>query len=67
MEIADGTFVYTGFKPAFVMIKNCNHGENNNWNMIDNKRPGYNEMIDHYFQILRSRTRWNLMYNRYSF
>ncbi len=33
---ADGTFVYTGFKPAFVMIKNITSARN--WIMLDNKR-----------------------------
>ena len=33
---ADGTFVYTGFKPAFVMIKASNAVKD--WKMIDNKR-----------------------------
>ena len=37
---ADGTFVYTGFKPAFVIFKNSTGG--NNWNMRDNKRNTYN-------------------------
>ena len=37
---ADGTFVYTGFKPAFVMIKRTN--STSNWRMFDNKRLGYN-------------------------
>jgi hypothetical protein len=37
---ADGTFVYTGFKPAFVMVKNTGAAEN--WIIFDNKRPGYN-------------------------
>jgi hypothetical protein len=36
----DGTFVYTGFKPAFVMVKNTGAAEN--WIIFDNKRPGYN-------------------------
>ena len=38
---ADGTFVYTGFKPAFVIVK-CTSTTGNNWVMIDNKRLGYN-------------------------
>ena len=38
---ADGTFVYTGFKPAFVMIKRT--GGVQDWIILDNKRPGYNE------------------------
>jgi hypothetical protein len=37
---ADGTFVYTGFKPALVVIKNTTHA--NNWIMLDNKRGPYN-------------------------
>tara|TARA_R110002096_G_scaffold420033_1_gene624913 strand:- start:414 stop:1496 length:1083 start_codon:yes stop_codon:yes gene_type:complete len=38
---ADGTFVYTGFKPAFVMSK-CTSHAGEDWNINDNKRPGYN-------------------------
>jgi hypothetical protein len=34
----DGTFVYTGFKPAFVMIKRTSNTDN--WYMKDNKRSG---------------------------
>jgi hypothetical protein len=37
----DGTFVYTGFKPAFVMGKATSGTEN--WFMNDNKRLGYND------------------------
>jgi len=37
---ADGAFVYTGFKPAFVMIKRTN--ATSNWRIFDNKRLGYN-------------------------
>ena len=33
---ADGTFVYTGFKPAFVIVKRTNAAED--WFMFDNKR-----------------------------
>jgi hypothetical protein len=39
---ADGTFVYTGFKPAFVMIKMTSEAQN--WGIYDNKRLGYNEV-----------------------
>ena len=38
---ADGTFVYTGFKPAWVLIKRTDGGTDN-WNLYDNKRLGYN-------------------------
>ena len=37
---ANGTFVYTGFKPAFVMCKRTDGGTQN-WCIMDNKR-GYN-------------------------
>tara|TARA_B100001094_G_scaffold329393_1_gene392032 strand:+ start:424 stop:1467 length:1044 start_codon:yes stop_codon:yes gene_type:complete len=36
----DGTFVYTGFKPAFVLVKNTAIADN--WSIFDNKRIGYN-------------------------
>jgi len=34
---ADGTFVYTGFRPAWVIIKQSS-ASGNQWNIIDNKR-----------------------------
>ena len=37
---ADGPFVYTGFKPAFVIFKRSSG--TGNWQLIDNKRLGYN-------------------------
>ena len=40
---ADGTFVYTGFKPAFVLVKNTQQAADN-WFIWDNKRPGYNQI-----------------------
>tara|TARA_Y100001937_G_scaffold60170_1_gene82477 strand:- start:52 stop:1065 length:1014 start_codon:yes stop_codon:yes gene_type:complete len=36
---ANYPFVYTGFKPAWVMIKSIS---TTNWNIIDNKNNGYN-------------------------
>ena len=36
----DGTFVYTGFLPAFVLIKRSS--TTGNWFMLDNKRNTYN-------------------------
>ena len=39
---ADGTFVYTGFKPAFVMIKAT--AQNASWTILDNKRNTFNVM-----------------------
>ena len=37
---ADGPFVYTGFKPAWVMIRRTDAVEN--WIMLDNKREPFN-------------------------
>ena len=37
---ADGTFIYTGFKPAYVMIKRTD--TTNGWFLHDNKRNEYN-------------------------
>jgi hypothetical protein len=36
----DGTFVYTGMKPAFIIVKN--KSATGNWFMLDNKRNTYN-------------------------
>jgi hypothetical protein len=36
----DGVFVYTGFRPAFILIKRTSATED--WFMFDNKRLGYN-------------------------
>ena len=38
---ASGPFVYTGFKPAFVMVK-CATAAASEWQIYDHKRPGYN-------------------------
>ena len=42
---ADGTFIYTGFKPAFILIKTTDLA-GNNWQIYDNKREGYNSSND---------------------
>ena len=39
---SDGPFLYTGFKPAFVMIKRYS-GAGNNWLILDNKRDPINQ------------------------
>ena len=36
---ADGPFIYTGFKPAFLLIKD--HAQTNQWTVLDNKRNNY--------------------------
>ena len=41
---ANGTFVYTGFKPSFVFIRNVDFASN--WNNFTGKIPGYNQIND---------------------
>ena len=36
----DGPFVYTGFRPAFILLKNSTSSAD--WQLIDDKRLGYN-------------------------
>ena len=36
MQSTDGPFIYTGFKPAFVLVKNTADGYN--WTILDSKR-----------------------------
>ena len=38
---ANGTFVYTGFRPAFILVKPTS--ADGSWNIYDNKRLGYND------------------------
>jgi hypothetical protein len=39
---AEGPFVYTGFRPAWILLKNVADAEW--WSLFDNKRLGYNEV-----------------------
>lgn len=41
----DGTFIYTGFKPAWIMFKGS--ASSRNWMIYDSKREGYNVDNDH--------------------
>ena len=43
---ADGTFVYLGFKPAFVIQKNATTSSTN-WQIFDNKRNDFNVVDDY--------------------
>ena len=47
----DGPFIYTGFKPAFVLLKNIS-AAGNGWAIHDNKRDPFNEMT----KLLRADT-----------
>ena len=47
----DGTFIYTGFKPAFLIVKNISHNSfgASNWMLYDNKRDPDNQMGDYLY------------------
>ena len=47
----DGTFVYTGFKPAFLITKCTSNSafSNSNWMLYDNKRDLYNQMAEYLY------------------
>ncbi len=38
---ANGPFIYTGFKPAFLLVKKST-ANGTDWNLHDNRRPGFN-------------------------
>jgi hypothetical protein len=41
----DGTFVYTGFRPRWILIKNASAAEP--WNLVDTSRDPYNVMANY--------------------
>ena len=43
----DGSFIYTGFSPGFVILKTING--TGNWNTLDNKRDPYNVVKDYIY------------------
>jgi len=46
---ANGTFIHTGFKPAFMMIKRTDSTTGAQWLMLDNKRDTNNLLIKNLF------------------
>ena len=46
----DGPFIYTGFRPAFVMLKESVGGNAGGWIMYDNKRPTTYNVNQDYLQ-----------------
>lgn len=48
----DGPFVYTGFRPAMIIIKRVD--TTNNWLVHDNKRDPYNQVVNILFPNLAS-------------
>jgi len=45
---ADGPFIYTGFRPAWVMIKR--RDSSGDWAMMDNKRPNEFNVVQNYLK-----------------
>ncbi len=45
-----GAFVFTGFRPAYVLLKGKDFA--GNWNLFDNERPGFNVTNDRLFPNL---------------
>ena len=43
---ADGAFVYTGFRPAYVMLTQSSGTGSYGWDILDDKRIGYNKDND---------------------
>ena len=44
--IADGTFVYTGFKPAWLLLKQSN-ASGEHWRLLDSTRSPFNQVNKH--------------------
>ena len=74
---ADGTFVYTGFKPAWFLVKNTSISRD--WQIFDNKRLGYNVDNNYLFanlsdaegtadrvDLLSSGVKWRTSANTYN-
>ena len=51
---ADGPFVYTGFKPAWIMVKSYSSGHAYNWVIVDAARNTYNVMGNQLFPNLNN-------------
>ena len=49
---ADGTFVYTGFRPAFILFKNSD--TTTNWEMYDTKREPHNPALRNLYANLNN-------------
>ena len=62
---SNGPFMYTGFRPAFVMVKAAT-GAVQHWWMFDNKREGYNVDNDPLYANLQSSEGTSDVINFYS-
>ena len=50
---ADGTFVYTGFRPAWVIYKRVDSADTQGWIITDNKRNTFN-VVNQYVSAANS-------------
>ena len=57
--LADGPFVYTGFRPRFVMVKRTD--STGNWQMLDTSRLGYNSSNYSLFANLTNAESYNVV------
>mgnify|MGYP003300709939 CR=1 FL=1 len=57
---SDGSFIYTGFKPAWLMYKTTG---SDNWQMLDNKRNSFNVMDKNLFANLSNAETTSSNYN----
>ena len=55
---ADGTFVFTGFKPAYVLCKDT--ASANGWQIIDNKRSAFNTTTERLLANLNNAEQTNV-------
>jgi len=60
---SDGSFVYCGFKPAWVLIKKTNGSGNENWRLFDSSRCSTNQNNKHLLPSSNSpKPKWNNIY-----
>ena len=43
-DSTNGAFIYTGFRPALLIVKVITSGQSERWYMFDNKRDTYNSV-----------------------
>jgi hypothetical protein len=59
---ADGTFVFTGFRPAWVMIKRTDSSDH--WNISDAKRDDFNEIDEALYANLSNAEGYNTVFDK---
>jgi hypothetical protein len=59
---SDGTFVFTGFRPAWVMIKRTDSSDH--WNISDAKRDDFNEIDEALYANLSNAEGYNTVFDK---